>query len=283
MFSTIRIAALAALTGFPVAALAQSAASGPAPANAPSLPNWSYGGAYSQSRDVATRPAEGAPEAPVDRRSVNDREPHFDPAMQPAVYREVSTSASPVPAAGDDRRLAPRSQDAAERLNASSGLFPDASNAPSLGFKYDSLYSTGAALAFVLGLFFLCTWLLRRGSKKHATILPAEVVSVLGRVALAPKQMAELLRVGNKLVLVALTPEGAKSLTEVTDAVEVDRLMGLCQKAVPNSSSREFDRVFRELSKEPATGGFLGAELPLAATLPELPPLFSTRGGKARA
>ena len=47
--------------------------------------------------------------------------------------------------------------------------------------------------------------------------LPTDVVSVLGRVPLAARQLAELLRVGNKLVLVSLTPTGAQTLTEVTD------------------------------------------------------------------
>ena len=69
------------------------------------------------------------------------------------------------------------------------------------------------------------------GASAGARHLPADVVSVLGRVPLAARQFAELLRVGNKLVLVSLTPTGAETLTEVTDPAEVDRLVGLCQQA----------------------------------------------------
>ena len=91
-------------------------------------------------------------------------------------------------------------------------------------------------------------------------LLPADAVSVLGRVSLTSKQVAQLLRVGNKLVLVALTPGGAETLTEVTDPVEVDRLMGLCQQHDSRSTTKAFEQVFQNLSREPAPSGFLGGD-----------------------
>jgi flagellar biogenesis protein FliO len=103
-------------------------------------------------------------------------------------------------------------------------------------------------------------WALRRGARRASASLPAEVVGVLGRVPLAARQYAELLRVGNKLVLVSLTPHGAETLTEVTEPVEVDRLLGLCKQDDRHSTTKAFEHVFRQLSNEPARGGFLGAD-----------------------
>jgi flagellar biogenesis protein FliO len=148
--------------------------------------------------------------------------------------------------------------------------------------RFDSLYATISTLIFVLGLFFLCVWLVKRGSRKHLNRLPAEVVSVLGRVSLAPKQMAELLRVGNKLVLVAFAPDGPRTLTEVTDAAEVDRLVGLCSQRDRHSSSRAFEQVFRELAHDGAPLGFLGNEAPVITTPPEISVHRSSRGGSGR-
>lgn len=182
----------------------------------------------------------------------------------------------------DERRLAPRGKDPVERTSRPGRVASPSQLISDFGLRFDSIYATISALVFVLGLFFLCMWLVRRSGKKKAAVLPGEVVRVLGRISLAPKQIAELLRVGNKLVLVSLTADGAKPLTEVTDPTEVDRLTGLCQKDDPHSASHAFEQVFREMAREPALGGFLGHEAPFAAALPDLPPLYGPRGGAAR-
>jgi flagellar biogenesis protein FliO len=101
-------------------------------------------------------------------------------------------------------------------------------------------------------LFLLCAWAMRRGARRSVSILPDDVVSVLGRVPLAARQFAQLVRVGNKLVLLSVTPAGVETLTEITDPVEIDRLLGLCHAHSPHSSTAEFDQVFRELARETA-------------------------------
>jgi flagellar biogenesis protein FliO len=172
---------------------------------------------------------------------------------------DAPAAADPVqpPAKENRRRLAPHRRDVSK---ASPEFAADA--LPSLGLNFDSVYTTGAALAVVLGVFFLCAALVRRGAKKANSRLPEEVVSVLGRVPLAARQFAELVRVGNKLVLVAVTPHGAEPLTEITDPAEIDRLVGLCRQGQKGSSSEEFDHIFRQLAEESAPTGFLGNEAP---------------------
>ncbi|MBN2022553.1 MAG: flagellar biosynthetic protein FliO [Pirellulales bacterium] len=112
------------------------------------------------------------------------------------------------------------------------------------------LTTTGGALAAVLGLFLVLAWAMRRAAPRGATALPGEVVEVLGRAPLAARQHVHLLRCGNKLLLVSVTPSGAETLTEIADPVEVDRLAGLCRAAQPGSSTAVFRQVLHQFSRE---------------------------------
>ena len=130
---------------------------------------------------------------------------------------------------------------------------------PQLFPEMDMLRTAGTGLAVVVGLFLVFTWLFRRSGPKPTSPLPKEVVSVLGRAQLNPKQFVQLLQVGRKLVLISVTPDGTTPITEVTDPVEVDRLLGLCMKNHTSSTTAEFQQVLDQLSRE-HTKGFLGRE-----------------------
>ena len=60
-----------------------------------------------------------------------------------------------------------------------------------------------------------------------------------GRMAL------QLLRFGNKLVLVAMTAEGAETLAEVSDPKQVERLTKLCR----GENSSDITQSFHEILK----------------------------------
>ena len=137
----------------------------------------------------------------------------------------------------------------------------DVNRAPAFAMpKIESFATAGAGLAIVVGLFLVCMWLLRRSGPKPTSPLPNEVVAVLGRVPLAARNFAHLLRVGNKLVLVAITPDGVSPITEITDPTEVQQLLGLCHRNHKHSTSTEFHTVLEQLAQEPAKG-FLGNEV----------------------
>lgn len=153
------------------------------------------------------------------------------------------------------RRLAPPSRDIV-------GLDPGRPNGQSdpLPFSFpnmNSLGTAGAGLALVVGLFLLCVSLVRKGKPNPSTLLPPEAISVLGRIPLAARHFAYLIHVGTKLVLVAVTPDSVQTITEVTEPIEVERLMALCMKSSSRSTSAEFQRMLQQMSKEPARG-FLG-------------------------
>jgi flagellar biogenesis protein FliO len=134
-----------------------------------------------------------------------------------------------------------------------------------------------------VGLFFLFAWVLRRGARSVSSTLPADVVCVLGRVPLAARQFADLLHVGNKLVLVASSPAGPATLTEVTDPAEVDRLVGLCRQADRHSTTKAFEQVIRQMARDPAPNTFLGNEALPATFAPSLDAFQLSRGDAPRA
>ncbi len=193
--------------------------------------------------------------------AVGARPPKIDRRVHPAAAQTPPQQRTAAP--NENRRLlAPRSR------RPSGAATPQrsgtSSNEPAFALpKIESFTTAGAGLAIVIGLFLVCMWLLRKSGPSPTTPLPKEAIAVLGRIPLAARNFAHLLQVGNKLVLVAITPEGVAPITEITDPMEVQRLLGLCQQTSKHSTSAEFHEVLKHLTKEPAKG-FLGKEAPTA-------------------
>ncbi len=148
-------------------------------------------------------------------------------------------------------RLAPRSE--ISRPRAQKPTAPTASSA---------LTTVGGSLAVVLGLFLIIAWCARGFSSASAAVLPKEAVELLGRISLAARQQAHLVRVGNKLLLVAISPAGTETLTEITEPTEVEHLTALCRRGKPSTSTLAFRQALSELAKEPAPAGFVGVSRP---------------------
>ena len=112
------------------------------------------------------------------------------------------------------------------------------------GGTLQTLVSVGSSLMLVLGLFFGVVWCYRKTlSSTPAGGLPKHVVKVLGRTPLAPRQQLVLVRFGSKLVLVSLVQGEARTISEITDPLEVDQLVGQCESAQPGSISQSFKQV----------------------------------------
>jgi flagellar biogenesis protein FliO len=123
-----------------------------------------------------------------------------------------------------------------------------------------AITSIVSSLALVLGLFFVVVWFARRSAPKGASVVPGEVLEVLGRAALTPRQQMHVVRFGNKLVLLSLSPSGAEPLAEIDDPVEVERVLGICQEMQQGSITETFRQVFSQFGNEPAQEGFAGRE-----------------------
>jgi flagellar biogenesis protein FliO len=131
------------------------------------------------------------------------------------------------------------------------------SDRPAGGFNISTMLGS---LAVVIGLFLLVVWFARRAAPQAVAPLPTEVVQVLGRTSLAQRNMLQLVRVGSKLILVAVTPQGATTLTEIADPAEVDRLSTACERQRPGSISASFRQVLGHFAREPNGGGFIADE-----------------------
>ena len=120
--------------------------------------------------------------------------------------------------------------------------------------KMESLTTAGAGLAIVVGMFLLCAYLFRRGGPKPTSPLPKDAAAVLGRMPLAGNHFAHLVKLGNKLVLVSVSPDSVTTLAEVEEPTEVQRLLSLCMRSDAHSTTAEFQQVLAQLAKEPARG-----------------------------
>jgi flagellar biosynthetic protein FliO len=99
------------------------------------------------------------------------------------------------------------------------------------------------SLAVVLGLLVALLWLARRANPKARGTLPGDILETLGRAPLSGRQEMHLVRVGNKLLLLSVTPTSAETLTEITDPVEIDRLAGICRQNQPDSITASFREI----------------------------------------
>lgn len=209
--------------------------------------------------DVARREPEPLPAAEPTRGEANREETAQaqGATAQPAEPRASQLESQSEPAG---RRLRPA--DAAEQMvdrrRAATPSFPNPLDALS-GWRpstQSTAATVGAALV-AIGLLFSFVWLIRCCLPKSARPLPRDVVEVLGRAPLAGKQTTQLIRVGPKLVLVATTPDGAKTLCEITDPAEVARIVASCQSGRGSGSEAEFDSLLQEMSLDRSTNGFL--------------------------
>ncbi len=127
------------------------------------------------------------------------------------------------------------------------------------GFRGSDLppWAAGAgSLGIVLGLFLVLAWVMRRGMPKNVTLLPREAVEVLGRAPLVGREHVYLVRCANKMLLVSHSAGKLETLTEITDAAEVDRLAGMCQQMNPHSVTASFRQVFQQFGNTPAVRGY---------------------------
>lgn len=225
----------------------------------------------------AVGPGRPGGEAPMQAPSPSD-----DPAVETPTEPPTEPRGEPAP-----QPLA--EQDANRRLGAPPADAPASDESRRAGrfelgwsdFPVQSAGTAAAALAIVVGLFLLLATFLKKAAPRSHRPLPGEVVSVLGRTPLSGKQVAHLLKVGSKLVLVSVTPEGVAPIAEVTDPDEVTRLLGLCEQESAHSASAAFRDVFDRLARDERDPSFPGADDALVDRQRLAAAYANTPGGRA--
>jgi flagellar biogenesis protein FliO len=119
------------------------------------------------------------------------------------------------------------------------------------GSGRQALTTVGSSLAVVLGIFGLFVWVTRRSGRRRPSGMPGNIVETLGRTQLNARQEMQLVRVGNKLLLLSVTATTAETLTEITDPDEIDRLTLACHNGQPDSLAASFRGVLSQLRTSP--------------------------------
>lgn len=108
------------------------------------------------------------------------------------------------------------------------------------------LFSVGSSLLIVIGLFLGVAWCYRKTLNNSMGGIPKQVVSVLGRTAIAPRQQLVLVRFGSKMVLISLNQGETRTISEITDPIEVDQLAGACESHQPHSLTNSFRTILNQ-------------------------------------
>ncbi|MDR0327278.1 MAG: flagellar biosynthetic protein FliO [Planctomycetaceae bacterium] len=110
--------------------------------------------------------------------------------------------------------------------------------------------SIGGSLLIVIAAFFLLAILFRKVAPKGSQPLPKEAFECLGRYYLTQKHQLQVLRLGNRIVLVSVMPEGVTTLAEITDPDETVQFLGLCRRLDSNSATEVFRKAVANMSED---------------------------------
>ena len=114
--------------------------------------------------------------------------------------------------------------------------------------SWSAALSMFLSLAVVLSFFLLVAWMVKKSQPNSFLKLPGDVVQVMGRTPMAPRQQMYVVRFGSKLLLISHQPGQTQTLGEISDVDEVHRLAGLCEANHPGSISNSFRDVLKQVA-----------------------------------
>lgn len=185
------------------------------------------------------------------RRSVPQRQPPSKPKILIARNAEVS---QPRPVA-TQANSKPNSNRFSENEQLPQRQKKSVANQPSNKTTNGAVVTIVSSLAIVLGAFLLLVWFSRKALPRANSTLPTEAVELLGKSVVGGKQQLQLLRIGNKLLLINVTATGAETLTEISDPNEVERLVAICTQNQPGSITATFRQVLSQFGSERPPSG----------------------------
>jgi flagellar protein FliO/FliZ len=111
--------------------------------------------------------------------------------------------------------------------------------APSSSSSQAGAATTAIALASIVGVLLVAAHWIRPyvGSPRG---LPIDALELLGRRLIEPKVAVHLVRCGNRVLVLGVTSDGVRTLSEITDPTEVERLTEAClnEQAASRTPSR---------------------------------------------
>jgi flagellar biogenesis protein FliO len=110
--------------------------------------------------------------------------------------------------------------------------------------------SVAGSLLIVIAAFFLLAILFRKVSPQGNRSLPKDAFECLGKYFLTQKHQLQVLRLGNRIVLVSVMPEKVTTLSEITDPDEVVSFLGQCRRLDVNSATEVFRKAVANMSDD---------------------------------
>ncbi|MBT4866875.1 MAG: FliO/MopB family protein [Planctomycetaceae bacterium] len=108
-----------------------------------------------------------------------------------------------------------------------------------------SAWKTFGTLAAIIGLIVVGARFWKKHGPKLTGGLPVEAIDVLGKRSVDARQSIVLVRLGSRILVLGSTANGLRTLSEVTDPVEVDYLAGLChQRDAESGVAQSFRSLF---------------------------------------
>lgn len=153
-------------------------------------------------------------------------------SARPGSVRFASHQPSEVDARFQSNSSTGRSDSSSDE--AARAITPRSEAAAATRTRGGSAWTTVLALAFVVGLILVVARWWRRHGPPPPRTLPDEAFEVLGRTRLDPRRSVELFRIGRKILVVGSAGDGLRTLAEIDDPAEVDRLAGLCRRSESN-------------------------------------------------
>jgi flagellar biogenesis protein FliO len=153
-------------------------------------------------------------------------DPHVAPATFDTGVQEISSSRpqpEDSPSKPMSKLLPPRPaslrRPTAESESAATGVTK---------VNFPSATTLVGSTCVVLSLFFAVAWLLKRTAPKSMQSLPPGVIEVLGRAPLVRGQHLQLVRCGQRLLLLSVSATHSQTLAEISDPQEVAALLNAC-------------------------------------------------------
>ena len=116
--------------------------------------------------------------------------------------------------------------------------------------NFTPMISIISTLLIVIAAFFILAIFLRKVSPQSSRVLPKEAFECLGRYYLTQKHQIQMLRMGSRIVLVSVMPDGVSTLAEITDPDEAVSLLGLCRRLDTNSATDMFRKTIASMSED---------------------------------
>ncbi|MCC8109497.1 MAG: flagellar biosynthetic protein FliO [Planctomycetes bacterium] len=113
------------------------------------------------------------------------------------------------------------------------------------GYSMPSIWPMLFAVAVVCGFFCTALWLVKKYVPGHKQLFNHPAIEVLGRTHLDQRRYVSLLRVGKRIVVVGVSPDEIRSLTEITEEAEVTGILEIARPKTEAGLSI-FQRLFQK-------------------------------------